>query len=312
MSAVRPQAPDTSEFDRALAADHLAGFWTARVPIHRPEPGFLWKWAPLDAALQRAAREIGIDMAERRVIKLANPNLPSGALSRTVQFNFSIVNGGERAVAHRHSMGAIRFVLRGDPAAYTTVDGARCDMNTGDFILTPAGSWHDHTNGAEDAVVWLDGLDGPLIQSLNEAFFEGYAEPYQAIERVAGPPLRVSWEEAKAHVYAMGEGDASPDLGACFEYPELPTLACRLVLQRDGKLLREHRRRSAAVFHVVQGRGRTVVGDDTFEWGPGDTFVVPAWRWCRHAGGEGGDAILFSMDDSPALRALGLYKEEAR
>lgn len=315
-SGASPAAAGTADFDRTLATDHLAGFWTARVPSHRKEPPFLWKWAPLAQALARASREIGMAMAERRVIKLSNPHLPSGAAARTVQFNFSIVNGGERAVAHRHSIGAIRFVLSGH-GAYTTVDGARCDMSPGDFILTPAGSWHDHSNPSSEPVVWLDGLDGPLIQALNLAFFEDHAQAEQAVERVAGPPLRVSWDEAQRALAAVAEADEHPDLGACHDYPALPTLACRLLRQRAGRPLREHRRSSATLFHVVEGQGRSIIDGQVFEWSRGDTFVVPAWCWCRHAGGtvdsgNGSEALLFSMDDSPALRALGLYKEESR
>ena len=305
------EASGTAAFDRALAADQLAGFWTARVPSHRVEPPFLWRWAPLEAALMRAAREIGMDLAERRVIKLSNPHLPSGAGSRTVQFNFSIVNAGERAVAHRHSIGAIRFVLRGH-AAYTTVDGARCDMSPGDFILTPAGSWHDHANLSDEPVIWLDGLDGPLIQALNLAFFEDHVQPEQVITHVGGPSLRVPWALAREQLSAVAASDESADLGACYEYPTLPTLASRLVLLRPSRHLREHRRSGVTQYHVVEGHGRTTIDEQVFDWGPGDTFVIPAWRWCRHQSTSPTDAVLFSMDDAPALRALGLYREEAR
>lgn len=304
-------ASATADFDHALAADNLAGFWTARVPAHRPEPGFLWPWAPLEAALVRAGREIGMAMAERRVIKLSNPNLPSRAASRTAQFNFSIVNGGERAIAHRHSIGAIRFVLRGR-LAHTTVDGARCDMGPGDFILTPAGSWHDHANLSDEPVIWLDGLDGPLVQALNLAFFEDHALAEQPVLREADATLRVAWRDAHAAVHAIAPAQEDPELGACFDYPALPTLGCRLLRQRAGHSLREHRRSSAALFHVVEGAGRSMIGGQPFDWARGDTFVVPAWSWCRHAAGHGGDALLFSMDDGPALRALGLYREESR
>lgn len=309
--APAPEPSGTAAFDRALAADHLAGFWTARVPGHRAEPAFLWRWAPVEAALERAAREIGMAMAERRVIKLSNPHLPSGAASRTIQFNFSIVNGGERAVAHRHSIGAIRFVLRGR-AAYTTVNGARCDMEPGDFILTPAGSWHDHANLSDAPVIWLDGLDGPLIQALNLAFFEDHAQAEQAVERVAGPPLRVPWELARGQLAAVAAGDETADWGACYDYPTLPTLACRLALLRPGRQLREHRRSCVAQVHVVEGQGRSTIDEQVFDWGPGDTFVVPAWRWCWHQSTSNADAVLFAMDDAPALRSLGLYREEAR
>ncbi len=315
MSAAAGAAPSgglaTDDFDRALAADHLAGFWTARVPAHRPQPGFVWRWAPVQAALERAGREIGIEQAERRVIKLANPHLPSGAASRSVQFNFSLVNGGERAVTHRHSIGAVRFVLDG-AEGYTTVDGSRCDMRPGDFILTPAGSWHDHANPGERPMVWLDGLDGPLVQALNLAFFEDHAEPVQRVERIATAPLRVAWDEAQSALQAVLPAGEDERFGAVFDYPALPTLASRMLKLRAGVPLREHRRSATAMVHVVAGSGSTWVGEERFDWSRGDTLVLPGWAWCRHQAAADGDATLFTMDDGPALRALGLLREETR
>ena len=42
----------------------------------------------------------------------------------------------------------------------------------------------------------------------------------------------------------------------------------------------------------------------------GDFFVVPPWAWHEHAA-TGGEAILFSVHDTPVLAPLGLYREEA-
>ena len=50
----------------------------------------------------------------------------------------------------------------------------RAVMEEGDLILTPNWTWHDHFNGSDKPIIWLDGLDGPLIQSLNVLFFELY------------------------------------------------------------------------------------------------------------------------------------------
>lgn len=305
----KPQAPDTSDLDRALEAHDLAGFWTARVPSHRPEPAFHWPWQPVHDGLMRAKDEIGIDFAERRVVKLCNPNLPSKAASRTIQFNFSIVNGGEVARAHRHTLAAIRFVVQGR-GAYTTVNGARCDMEPGDLIYTPAGSWHDHFNGADEPIVWLDGLDGPLVQALNFAFFEDHPVEKQRIEREADATLRYPWRKAYAELQAIGEQDESPFDGALLRYPDLPTVGCELSRLRPGLRTHMHRRANVALYHVARGSGRTVVGDQTIEWAQGDTFVVPVWQWHRHENPHGEEAILFSMNDRPAMRALGLYREE--
>jgi gentisate 1,2-dioxygenase len=55
-----------------------------------------------------------------------------------------------------------------------------------------------------------------------------------------------------------------------------------------------------------------MVDEQRLEWNAGDTFVVPAWRWRCHANAGVADAVLFQMDDAPALRALGLYREQPR
>jgi gentisate 1,2-dioxygenase len=45
-----------------------------------------------------------------------------------------------------------------------------------------------------------------------------------------------------------------------------------------------------------------------FEWEEKDIFCVPAWTRYRH--GAHDVAVLFSFSDVPAMRALGLYREE--
>ncbi len=139
--------------------------------------------------------------------------------SHTLQITFSIVNPGEVAKAHRHNMAAIRFVVQGK-GAYTAVDGEKFYMEEGDLILTPNWTWHDHHNESEDPIIWLDGLDGPLIQSLNILFFEDSATTrtadHPANRRVARPhglcaptekreshrrgvPFRYSFKETHGH-----------------------------------------------------------------------------------------------------------------
>ena len=301
---------DTSDFDRALASHHLAGFWTARVPVHVPEPAFLWPWADVHAALTEASVRIGLELAERRAIKLVNPNLPSKATSRTLQFNFSIVKGGEVAVAHRHSIAAIRFVVQGH-GAWTTVEGLRCDMAPGDLILTPAGTWHDHTNASGEPAIWLDGLDGPLLQALNGALFEGHPERSQPVQGVAGPELHVPWSRARAEVAAIPPAAEDPHDGARLAYPALPTLACGLSLLRPGRITVRRRRMCACLYHVAEGSGRTQVGDRLIEWSRGDTFTVPLWQWHHHENTSGADAVLFSMNDVPLMRSLQLFRQES-
>src|SRR5437763_15106837 len=45
-------------------------------------------------------------------------------------------------------------------------------MKPGDFILTPFWSFHDHGNPGAEPVVWLDGLDIPIVNMFDTSFFE--------------------------------------------------------------------------------------------------------------------------------------------
>jgi gentisate 1,2-dioxygenase len=70
------------------------------------------------------------------------------------------------APSHRHTQSALRFIVEGQ-GAYTAVDGERTTMHPGDFIITPSWTWHDHGCEGSEPVVWLDGLDIPMIRFLD-------------------------------------------------------------------------------------------------------------------------------------------------
>src|SRR2546430_9646725 len=78
---------------------------------------------------------------------------------------------GEGARANRHTPTAFRFIMEG-AGGYTAVDGERVYMAPGDLVLTPSWAWHDHGNETDKPVVWMDGLDVPLVQALNAMFFQ--------------------------------------------------------------------------------------------------------------------------------------------
>ena len=58
--------------------------------------------------------------------------------------------------------------------AYTAVEGERTTMNPGDFILTPSWTYHDHGNPSDGPMVWLDGLDIPIVNLFDTSFAEHY------------------------------------------------------------------------------------------------------------------------------------------
>ncbi len=326
------------ELDSHLEKNQLSGFWRTRVPAHSSEAPYLWKWEPLLDGLLKASETIGIDQAERRAIRLVSPHLPIKSTSHTLQVTFSIVNPGEVAKAHRHNMAAIRFVVQGK-GAYTAVDGEKFFMEEGDLILTPNWTWHDHHNESHDPIIWLDGLDGPLIQSLNILFFEDSGIPEQLITKQTGEslsrlgfvrapkiderhqrgvPFRYAWKETHAALRAIGDQDRDPYDGRLLHYINpatggytYPTMSCEIQLFKGRESTRTHRHTSTAIFHVVRGQGRTRVGEDFLEWRQGDTFVVPLWQWHSHENLANDEAVLFSINDRPVMESLQLYREES-
>jgi gentisate 1,2-dioxygenase len=97
---------------------------------------------------------------------------------------------------------------------------------------------------------------------------------------------------------------ANPATGG---YP-MPTIAAFIQILPAGFQGRRHRSTDGTVFHVVEGRGRSRIGSEVFEWGPKDVFVVPSWYETSHEARE--EAVLFSFSDRPVQKVLGLWREE--
>src|ERR1041384_2553863 len=334
----RGSAMKLEELDRQLEKNQLSGFWRTRVPAHSDEAPYLWKWEPLLDGLLKARETIGIEQAERRAIRVVNPHLSTKSTSHTLQVTFSIVNPGEVARAHRHNMAAIRFVLQGK-GAFTVVDGEKFYMDEGDLILTPNWTWHDHHNESEDPIIWLDGLDGPLIQSLNVLFFEDYENAEQPITReigesvsrmgfargvkrdetlARGVPFRYTWKDTYKALQTMKEADHDPYDGILLRYINpvtgsytYPTMSCEIQLLHGKEKTVRHRHTSTALYHVFKGSGRTAVGEGFLEWKKGDSFVIPLWQWHAHENNSDDEAILFSINDRPVMESLQLFREEA-
>ena len=100
---------------------------------------------------------------ERRAISYANPALGGQPYATpTLWAAVQYLGPHEVAPAHRHSQSAFRFVLDGE-GVWTIVDGDPVAMRRGDLLLTPGWRWHEHHNTTDTAMVWLDGLDIPIV-----------------------------------------------------------------------------------------------------------------------------------------------------
>jgi gentisate 1,2-dioxygenase len=336
-------AKTLADLEREMAARSLGGHWQIedRMPSGTPQTTVrphLWRWDDVYDTLMQAGELVSMEFAGRRTIRLFNPGIVGRpSTTHTLHMSVQLVKPGEVAECHRHTMAALRFVVQGN-GAYTTVEGVQCRMAPGDLILTPQWTWHDHTNDGTEPMVWLDGLDIPLVQALQQVAFEPFREERQpvtcdsdavgslhsllgsgaAAAGPANPYYHYRWADAAAALATLAR-TTEPDPYDAYRLdyrnpanagPTLPTIGCALTLLPPGQETRAHRHTSTVIYHAFRGRGTTYVGDERLDWGPGDTFVVPLWHAHRHAGGAGEEAVLFSMSDAPVIRALGLYREE--
>ena len=160
--------------------------WLGRGDEAPPKPvPYLWRWSEVEPLVHRSGEVVTPDRdVERRILRLANPGLPYGT-THTITAAIQLLLPGECAPAHRHTPTAIRWVLEGD-GVYTTVEGDKCYMERGDLILTPSWTWHDHNSEGLSRMVWLDGLDVPLVQNLDASFFRAVPRRPTARNRSGG------------------------------------------------------------------------------------------------------------------------------
>lgn len=314
-------AEELDAYCARLQAAGLDAPWSRPGPLIPPKPtacqARLWRWRDIEPLLRESADFLTPHRgAERRVIRLHNPGVPERTVTHSLVLAIQYLLPGEVAPAHRHSPAAIRFMLHGE-GAYTTVDGQKCAMRRGDLVVTPGMAWHDHGNEGKAPVIWMDVLDWQVVRFLENLTFEPYPDDQQTTLRSPGRDILYPWSETYAALRRRAEQEPDPFDDALVEYVHpatgaslRPTIGCYLQLLRPGLRTRAHRETSCAVYHVVQGRGVTTVDNQTFDWGPGDFFVVPPRARHAHSNAGAEPAVLFTAQDVPLLKLLGLYRME--
>lgn len=311
-------------FDQELAARNLHGQWKVETLLAALTDGqpagapFLWPWGLVYDALREACEVLPESFRARRDISFVNPGLARRGTTQTIVAGVQLVLPGEVAWAHRHTIGALRFVIEGDERLYTVVDGEALPMETNDLILTPQWSWHDHHNeGAHDGI-WLDVLDSPLVLGLSQTFYEPFGAEEQPRRAVPSGLHRFAWREVEPLLTARAREAPNPYDGVRLDYvhpktrgPVLTTLSAHVQLLQPGTETQAHRHTSSAVVFVIKGGGATIFDDRSLEWSDRDTFVIPNWTRHRFVNPSREPALLFSVTDEPLLTMLGLYREES-
>ena len=343
--------PGRQDFYARIGRLHMTPLWEVLHALVPPEPQqtcvpALWRWSDVHPYLSESGTLISAEEAIRRVLILENPALRGQSLiTPSLYAGLQLILPGEIAPSHRHTQSALRFVVDGG-GAYTSVDGERTTMSPGDFIITPSWTWHDHGNDgagrASEPVVWLDGLDIPILRMFGATFAETFPLRAQPVTRPEGssiarfgcnmlPVGHVSRSRTSPifnYPYARSRealdtlarhGDVDAWTGVKLRYVNpatggwaMPTMGTALQLFPRGFAGKPWRSTDGTVYSVVEGRGRVEITRDArrdmFDFCPKDHFVVPPWSSARFVADD--DCVLFAFSDRPVHEALGWHREE--
>ena len=239
------------QFDEELAEQSLEGHWMGgsseedkvayEKDPHTAVVPHLWKWEVIYRHLKRAGEVHGLEgMADRRTLRLINPafqTLPSRrrrATTHTIQMSVQLLKPGELASSHRHNFGAFRFIVEGR-GAYTVVERRKIRDGAGRLDSQPADELGTATVNEAEPIVWLDGLDYPLLNSLQVITWEPFPGDFQPIkesskstahrvgmarpvwEKAAGP-LAYKWDDTYRTLKNLEGSAGSPFDGIALEY----------------------------------------------------------------------------------------------
>ena len=233
-TAVAPSTERQAFYDR-IGEHSLAPLWerlhsmVTRQPVTPALPA-RWDYdAVVRPFLMQAGGLITAKEAERRVLILENPGLRGQtSITHSLFAGLQLIMPGEVAPAHRHSQSALRFIIEGH-GAYTAVEGERTMMEPGDFVITPSWTWHDHGNDTDQPMVWLDGLDIPIVR----LFDAGFAEPANADSQTVTRPEGDSLARYGANMLPV---DWHPTMKSSpvFNYPYARSREALATLSRNG------------------------------------------------------------------------------
>ena len=325
-----------------IAKQHLAPLWerVSSLVTRSPEPAARpvhWRYSEVRESLLNAGRLLTAEEAERRVLILENPGLAGQSqITDSLFSGLQLLLPGERAGAHRHVASALRVFLEGS-GAYTAVNGERTNMERGDFVITPNWTWHDHGNDGPDPVIWLDGLDVPIVNLFKTSFSEGSAAkqmptgprlgdsearfagallPDGCNPSLSSPLLNYRYARARQSLAAMQlNGPVDPYQGVKLRYvnpltggPAIPTMSSALQLLPSGFGTLPYRSTDGTVFVVIEGHGHSEIEASSIEWTENDIFVAPSWALQRHYAKS--ETVLFTFSDRAAQEKLGLWREQ--
>ncbi len=330
-------------FYERIDPHNMAPLWTRLKSLVPKEPtpigvAHRWRYSEVRPYVLESAQHISAKEAERRVLILENPGLRgTSQITSTLYAGLQLIMPGEVAPAHRHTQSALRFIVEGH-GAYTAVEGEKTFMEPGDFVITPSWTWHHHGNESREPMVWLDGLDIPMVAHFNSTFREDHRADEAPVTRPAGdalarygtglmpvghrqaslnsPVFNYPWARTREALATLAKG-AGPDahVGHLMRYANpvdggwaMPTIATMVRLLPAGFETKPYRSSDGMVFVVVEGSGSIEVAGERVDLAERDVFVVPGW--IAYTLRADRDLALFSFSDRVAQEKLGIFRDQ--
>lgn len=341
-------AQERKDFYAKIDPHNLAPLWEVLKGLVPGEPKpkavpHVWDYQKVKGLVHESGGLLTAKEAERRVLVLENPALRGQSLITDVLYGgLQIIMPGEVAPAHRHSQSALRFIIEGS-GAYTAVHGEKTVMRPGDFVITPAWTWHDHGNDSPDPMVWLDVLDINIVALFHGQFREEWPDDRFPVSRPEGdalarygmglmpieykptssasPIFNYPYERTREALYRMSRaGDPDPHFGYRLRYINpadggwaMPTIATTMQWLPEGFATQGYQSTDGMGFVCTEGKGEThVTGLDgktiVLPWKAQDVFIVPGWLKYSHHAAD--DSVLFGFSDRSAQEKLGLFRDK--
>jgi gentisate 1,2-dioxygenase len=335
------------DFYARLAPLSLAPLWEVLKGLVPPEPrpkasAHLWRYRQeVRPLLLEAGGLLTAEEAERRVLVLENPAYAGQSrATASLYAGVQLMVPGETAPAHRHTPSALRFMIEGDKG-FTAVGGERTTMREGDFVITPAWAWHDHGNEGDGPVIWMDGLDLPMMGFFEAIFSEEHNDLRHSVTRPEGdsaarfgegllplnagsryglttPIFNYPYERTREALLAAAAGeDADPHFATTLRYANpidggwaMPTMATWMTHLKAGFRTAPVRSTDSMVMCASQGSGEVSVGDQTIRFAEKDIVAIPGWSWRSFKATT--DCFLFFFSDRVVHEKLGFFREERR
>lgn len=307
----------------------------------------IWKDAEVQRLLKES-EHVALD--ERRMLRFVNPGTPDWKyVTPTLSVSIQQILPNEFAIPHRHTASAIRFFLSGNSYTTVERDKCEMERGDlivtpgwewhdyGNEGTVP-GIWIDALDlpliQYLDSCGYLKSIEEEVGYQLSKqkrlkVLASGISERrYSAVglrpmTETSGSSRRAGlihyrWSNTYAALRRLAaSGEFNPYDDVMMEYVDpatggsvYPTFACCIQLIKPGVKTLAHRQASCAVYYVFDGKGQSVIQGRLYDWSAGDFFVVPSYFWHEHANVGTQPAILFSLQDFPLMKNLGIYREE--